>query len=94
MIVGVPAETKTREYRVGINQGGVQSLTRAGHTVLIQKGGGECAIDDTAAPIRNARGQVEGAVLVFRDITEQRRMEREKANQFLVRARRSMVAEG
>src|SRR5689334_8366083 len=40
MIVGVPAETKTREYRVGINPGGVQSLTRAGHVVLIQRGAG------------------------------------------------------
>jgi alanine dehydrogenase len=40
MIVGVPAETKTREYRVGINPGGVQSLTRAGHEVRIQRGAG------------------------------------------------------
>jgi alanine dehydrogenase len=40
MIVGVPTETKTREYRVGINPGGVQSLVRAGHGVLIQRGAG------------------------------------------------------
>jgi alanine dehydrogenase len=40
MIVGVPTEIKTREYRVGINPGGVHSLTRAGHTVLIQRGAG------------------------------------------------------
>ena len=40
MIVGVPTEIKTREYRVGINPGGVHSLTRAGHTVLVQRGAG------------------------------------------------------
>lgn len=40
MIVGIPTETKTREYRVGINPGGVQSLRRAGHTVRIERGAG------------------------------------------------------
>lgn len=40
MIIGVPTEIKTREYRVGINPGGVLSLTRAGHEVRIQKGAG------------------------------------------------------
>ncbi len=41
MIIGVPTETKTREYRVGINPGGVRALVSAGHKVLIQKGAGE-----------------------------------------------------
>lgn len=41
MIIGVPTETKTREYRVGINPGGVLALVRGGHKVLIQKGAGE-----------------------------------------------------
>ncbi len=40
MIVGVPTEIKTREYRVGINPGGVQMLARAGHQVRIQRGAG------------------------------------------------------
>jgi alanine dehydrogenase len=40
MIVGVPTETKTREYRIGINPGGVQVLTRRGHQVLVQRGAG------------------------------------------------------
>jgi alanine dehydrogenase len=38
--IGVPTEIKTREYRVGINPGGVIALVRAGHQVLIQKGAG------------------------------------------------------
>jgi alanine dehydrogenase len=40
MIVGVPSEIKTREYRVGINPGGVLSLTRKGHEVRVQRGAG------------------------------------------------------
>jgi alanine dehydrogenase len=40
MIVGVPTETKTREYRIGINPGGVQILKRAGHQVIVQRGAG------------------------------------------------------
>ena len=40
MIIGVPTEIKTREYRVGINPGGVRQLTRAGHEVRVQKGAG------------------------------------------------------
>ena len=40
MIVGVPKEIKTREYRVGINPGGVQALVQAGHQVRIERGAG------------------------------------------------------
>ncbi|MCG3173448.1 MAG: Alanine dehydrogenase [Myxococcota bacterium] len=40
MIVGVPKEIKTHEYRVGIVPWGVHSLSSRGHKVLIQKGAG------------------------------------------------------
>jgi alanine dehydrogenase len=40
VIIGVPTEIKTREYRVGINPGGVRQLVRHGHEVLVQKGAG------------------------------------------------------
>jgi diguanylate cyclase (GGDEF)-like protein/PAS domain S-box-containing protein len=46
----------------------------ANHTVLIAREGDEFGIEDSAAPIRNDRGQVLGAVLVFHDVTEQRRL--------------------
>jgi PAS domain S-box-containing protein len=64
-----------------LRQGVVVGL--ANHTVLIQKGGSECPIDDSAAPIRNEEGKVSGSVLIFRDVTAQRRMERERAGQLL-----------
>lgn len=40
MIVGVPKEVKQDEYRVAMVPAGVEELTRAGHTVLIQAGAG------------------------------------------------------
>jgi alanine dehydrogenase len=40
MIVGVPTETKTREYRIGINPGGVRTLVQRGHEVRVQRGAG------------------------------------------------------
>jgi signal transduction histidine kinase/ActR/RegA family two-component response regulator len=39
------------------------------HTILISKEGTERPIDDSAAPIRNSRGEIIGSVLVFRDIS-------------------------
>jgi alanine dehydrogenase len=41
MIVGVPKEIKTDEYRVGMIPVGVEELTRAGHQVLMQAGAGQ-----------------------------------------------------
>jgi PAS domain S-box-containing protein len=47
----------------------------ANHTVLIGRDGSRRPIDDSAAPIRDERGGVVGVVLVFRDVSEQRRAE-------------------
>lgn len=44
----------------------------ANHTLLIAKGGSEIPIDDSAAPVRQVGGATLGAVLVFRDVREQR----------------------
>jgi alanine dehydrogenase len=41
MIVGVPKEIKTDEYRVAMIPVGVEELTRSGHRVLIQAGAGQ-----------------------------------------------------
>lgn len=41
MIIGVPKEIKTAEYRVGITPYGVEELKRGGHTVLVETGAGE-----------------------------------------------------
>jgi PAS domain S-box-containing protein len=48
----------------------------ANHTILIAKNGSEKAIDDSAAPIRCKDGEIVGSVLVFRDVSERRQVER------------------
>jgi len=60
----------TRALREGLVVG------LANHALLIAKDGTERAIDDSAAPIRNANGEVAGVVLVFRDVTDRREAER------------------
>jgi len=47
----------------------------ANHTVLIDRHGVERPIADSAAPIRSADDRIVGVVLVFRDVTEERRAE-------------------
>ena len=56
-----------------IREGAIVGL--ANHTLLIDRNGRERAIDDSAAPIRDASGKVIGVVMVFHDITERRRAE-------------------
>lgn len=48
----------------------------ANHTLLIAKDGTERPIEDSAAPIRDALGEVSGVVLVFRDSSDRRQQER------------------
>ena len=45
--------------------------------LLIARDGSEFSIADSAAPIRNHQGDLVGAVLVFHDVTEERRIARE-----------------
>ena len=40
MIIGVPTEVKTREYRVGMVPAGVRTLSTRGHKVLVQTSAG------------------------------------------------------
>ena len=59
----------TRVLREGIVVG------LANHTLLIAKDGTERPVDDSAAPIRDQKGNIAGVVMVFRDVTERRRAE-------------------
>ncbi len=45
----------------------------ANHTILIRKDGTELSVADSGAPIRNKKGDTIGIVLVFRDITMERK---------------------
>ena len=46
----------------------------AANTLLISRNGEEFGVQDSASPIRNDQGEMLGAVLVFHDVTEQRRI--------------------
>jgi PAS domain S-box-containing protein len=56
-----------------LQEGAIVGL--ANHTVLIAKDGSEVAIEDSAAPIRDANGAISGAIMVFHDVTDRRRAE-------------------
>ena len=43
--------------------------------ILVAKDGLKKMIADSASPIRNAKGEITGTVIVFRDITEEKRLE-------------------
>ena len=60
-----------------------QVIGLANHTVLLTRDGREVAITDSAAPIRSSDGKLHGVVLVFHDVSAQKRMEEE-----LLRARK------
>src|SRR3954467_5160556 len=66
-----PTEQPVRKV---IDTGTVRGL--GNHTVLIAKDGSELPIDDSAAPVWGESGELVGAVLIFRDITERRHGER------------------
>ncbi len=41
MIIGVPKEVKTEEYRVALTPAGADALIRAGHRVIVENGAGQ-----------------------------------------------------
>ncbi len=66
MLVGVPKEVKTHEYRVGLVPGSVRELIHHGHRVVVQSGAGEgsnfpdAAYEAVGARIAPSEAQVFG----------------------------------
>ncbi|KMQ50528.1 multi-sensor hybrid histidine kinase [Chitinispirillum alkaliphilum] len=58
-----------------------KSVELANHTVLIAKNGEEIHIADSCAPIRSVDGSIVGAVLVFRNVSEEYRLREELKEQ-------------
>jgi PAS domain S-box-containing protein len=56
-------------------------ISRAEHTLLLARDGPEVPIDFNGAPIRGGDGRTSGVVIVFRDISERRRIEQEREAQ-------------
>ncbi len=60
----------------------IRPITLSGNAILKHKDGKQSyAIEDSAAPIRDRNGYIIGAVLVFHDVTENRKLTRELAYQ-------------
>ncbi len=77
-----PAENPVRRV---LQEGTIVGL--ANHTLLRNRMGQEIAIDDSGAPIRDSTGRIRGAVLVFRDVTELRRLQRRNRHALELRER-------
>ncbi len=60
----------------------------ANHTLLLRPDGSEIAIDDSAAPICSPNGELRGVILVFRDVSGKRAIERRE--EFLSQATREL----
>jgi len=58
-----------------MNSGAIVEL--ANHVLLIARDGTEKAIADSGAPIRDRHGRIIGVVLVFRDVTQSRKIQEE-----------------
>lgn len=55
-------------------------LCRAeGDILLIRKDGRKIVVDESASPLKNDKGDVIGCVIVFRDVTEERRIDQAKS---------------
>src|SRR5581483_7018628 len=71
----------------------VEAVTLANHTLLTARDGTEVPVDVNLSLIRDTEGKASGAVLVFRDITERRRTEKERAQAFRVARQLAAIVE-
>ncbi len=71
-----------------LREGAIVGL--ANHTALIRRDGTDLPIADSAAPIRDASGQLQGVVLVFRDVSVENRVAARAA--YLARAGEALAS--
>ena len=58
MLIGVPKEIKSQEYRIGITPAGVREVVQHGHQIMVQTAGGE------GIGMRNEDYAAAGAILI------------------------------
>ena len=58
--------------KLALSQGMVVGLSN--HTILLNRQGQELSIENSAAPIRDNEGRIQGCVMVFRDVTQKIKM--------------------
>jgi alanine dehydrogenase len=64
MLIGVPKEIKTKEYRVGLVPGSVRELVHRGHQIVVETGAGAgIGFDDAAYKAAGARVAADAAAV-------------------------------
>ena len=79
---GTPIESPVTEV---LQNGFITSMKD--HTTLITKNGSYLPIDDTIAPIKDDKKNINGIVLIFQDITQRKNAEKEKEQLLKEKAR-------
>ena len=79
---GTPIESPVTEV---LQNGFITSMKD--HTTLITKNGSQLPIDDTIAPIKDDKKNINGIVLIFQDITQRKNAEKEKEQLLKEKAR-------
>ena len=84
---GVPATTVfdiVREMAADLVESPVAEVLRTGQIVLLtgntalrRRDGTQTPIEDSASPVRDSQGEITGAVLIFRDVTDRKQLEAE-----------------
>ncbi len=69
-----------------------QTVELANHTDLINKNGSRYHISDSAAPVRNTDGEIVGAVLVFRDVTQEYQLKEQIRRDYILMNKASGIA--
>jgi len=70
IVDGVTRQTAPNPMQQAVQEDRPVGLTE--NCILVRRDGTEYAIEDSAAPIRDANGRLAGAVIVFRDVTAAR----------------------
>ena len=72
------SDEKTSDDFIGKTILSGQAMKMASHTLLVKKDGYKISVADSTAPVRNAKGVIIGCVVVFRDVTEEMKINKVK----------------
>ncbi len=59
-----------------MSTGNIEQMSN--HTLLVKKNGDRIAVADRASPVKNINGEIVGCVVVFRDVTKEREIDKAK----------------
>jgi len=69
-------ETNDKFVEEALRTGEIKTMSN--HTILVKKDGTHVPVADSAAPVKNGDGKIIGCVVVFRDVTKEREIDKMK----------------